>query len=259
MKKKWILLILFAMMLVGGSLAEARRGGGGGGFFRRSTRSVSRGSSRGFGFGSLIYIGSNPVFLVLLVGGAMIYFFMKKKGESGDDGTLFHAQLGFFFNDGELQKELMSIFNSIDTETETGTQTLLREVSVLMNRNWEQVRWFHYNRDSYSNQDALEGAFNKRVTEERMKLDKEEYSNIQGRVIGGSSDEPNLEEAIILNVIVASFSDVKLEKRENLDELKELLKFFASLSSEEFAGASVWWNILDRDDLIELYPELRQF
>lgn len=263
MRKSARILLIFLLLILLAPIADARRGGGGGGFFRRSSPPISSwsGGSGGLGFPSFVFFGfgGSPVVIIGMITFVVIVSMLKKRKQASEkEGTVFHLRLGFFFGDGELQRKLMGILDSVDTGTQEGVKVLLREGALAMKRHWEKVRWFQFDKENCSSQYQMESRFQKRVTQERLKLEKEEYTNIQGRRAATERPESeNLEEIIVVNIIVAAFEDVMVKKAVRATDVAKVLEFFASLPGSQMAGANIWWNIMDRDDMLELYPEMR--
>lgn len=187
----------------------------------------------------------------------------KKRGDSKSDspgGNLFLVQVGLYYGDGALEKQLIQAGEAINTSVQEGLTALLREVSMLIQRNSHSIRWYHYNKNPYKDSGPLEEKFRNTVNQERIKLEKEEFSDIDGREVKRKdTDSDNLEEIIIISFTVAGLSDLDLDKKSplSIENASKILQFFTSCPDDRLIGVNVTWNILDRDDMFTYYPELR--
>lgn len=279
MKKKSVLILLFILCatFVFSLSLHARRGGSIGGFRRPSSpssfgrSSSSSRSSYGSPFrsgGGLVVVGGGGNFLPILIIGGLIFIIFKVIGnrKSGKGGTatgershLYHLQLGFYFRDGALENELLQLGRKINTGNTAGLVQLLHESTLSMKRKWADVRWYNFTAKELRNFTQAESEFRNLVHQERMKLDTEEFSDKDGVEIDKKQATQNLEELIVINIIVSSSAIYKTSGAPTMQQAESFLGFLGSIPAHTVMGVDIVWNIMDQDDMLELFPEMRTF
>jgi len=256
---KKVIILLMLILILSSSDIFARRGGGGSGFFGRS----SLGSSGGFTGGGtsvsipvFIYIGSGGGFIVFLVFGMIALSILRNVVKKKTKSSLANIQLGFYLRDGKLLNQIKELIKGMNPNDVNSCYIALREISVIILRAKEQIRWYNFDITNFSNDQELESGFSKIGEEERTKYDEEEVINVKDVKKETSDIKENLEEVFILTIVIAVFT--KLESKEKtFENTLEVLKTVSSISSDNFAGVSIWYNIMDKDEIIETYPEIK--
>jgi len=243
----------------------AKRGGGGGGFFGRSS-----GSSGSFGSSStsswsssttpsFIYIGSGAgggsvlVFIIIMV---IAFGILKSAIKKKQKSSLVNIQLGFYLRKGELVEKVKAILKGMNPDDMNSCYIALREIGVLMLRNTDQIRWYNFDIKTFSSDSALESEFNRLTNEERTKYDEEELVNIKGVKRESQENKENLEEVFVISIVAGLFTTFK-NREKTIEETLKLLQETSSIALDNFGGVSIWYNIMDKDDLITTYPEIR--
>lgn len=211
--------------------------------------------------------GGGAIFLIiiLVIVGVVVFVIIKNRKKKGsgevEDGTteshLFFVQAGFYYGKGELEKSLIETSKAVDTGEMSGLLTLLREVSMLIRRNKDNIRWFNFKQSKHANESSAEAAFNKLVTDERMNVDVEEFTDQNGMEVDRKTQGDNLEEVIVISMAVACHSNVLLDDGITFENFEKLISFFSAIPEDSLLGTNVIWNIMDKDEMISDCPELR--
>lgn len=206
------------------------------------------------------------VFIVLLIiAGVIIYVVIKNKKKKGSgeiegdttESHLFFIQAGLFYGKGEVEESLIQTAKAVDTNDISGLLTLLREASMLIRRNQDKIRWYNFKETTHKNEASVEAAFEKLVSDERMKLDTEEFTDQNGMEVDRRAGGAKLEEVIIINMAVACHCDILLDDGITFENFNKLISFFSAIPESNLLGTNIVWNITDQDDLMEKFPELR--
>jgi len=220
-----------------------------------ATGASSDSSGGGFGF-----------IIILIIIGVIVFFVIKnrkkKKGsgeieQESDEAHLFFVQAGFYFGKGELENILIQNAKSADTGDMSGLLTLLRETAMLIRKNTEGIRWFNFTHSKYPNTGSVEAAFEKLVSDERMKVENEEFTDQNGMEVDRKTKTDNLEEVIVINMAVACYSNILLDEGITFDNFQKIISFFSAIPEDSLLGTNIIWNIADKDEMDTEYPELR--
>ncbi|KKZ12048.1 MAG: hypothetical protein TE42_06065 [Candidatus Synechococcus spongiarum SP3] len=294
-----VLLPVLLMGLMAFSLpqpANAARGGrlGGGSFAPRALprsgssgfgRSAVRGGGFGgggfgfpfiipfFGFGGGGLLGMLMLFAVV---GLLLNGFRSAMGGAGTMGspreamaerdgpvTIAQVQIGLLASARQLQQDLRQLASSADTDTATGLQRLLQDVTLALLRNPEY--WVYGNGEAGQvGFSVAEATFNNLSMTERSKLDAETTINVAGqRSRGDAGQHAAASEYIAVTLLVASRSSIQLPKLTTADDLRTILRLLGSIPSGNLLSLEVIWqpdgneDVLTSTDLVTLYPELQ--
>ncbi len=182
--------------------------------------------------------------------------------------TLLQIQIGLLASAKELQEDLRKLAASADTSSSTGLQRVLQDTSLALLRHPDL--WVYSNMESgvvpfYS----AEGTFNRLSITERSKLQEEITSNVSGKILSeespinspGGADATN--EYIVVTLLIASRSQVKINTSNSNEQLKDNLRILGSTSSADLIALEVIWqpegqgDVLSAEELITTYPNLQ--
>jgi len=64
---------------------------------------------------------------------------------------------------------------------------------------------------------------------------------------------------IVINIIASSSAIFKTSGAPTMQQAESFLGFLGSIPSHTVMGVDIVWNIMDQDDMLELFPEMRTF
>ncbi|HOJ50160.1 MAG TPA: DUF1517 domain-containing protein [Spirochaetota bacterium] len=199
-------------------------------------------------------IGSaTPFIIIVLILTVYLMIIINRKKPSR---SLVSFQFGFYLGKGALVEEIKNIIKKADINKTSSLYNMFSNIVDFVIKNKESIRWFNYSIEKYRKDNELETAFNKKESEERAKYDVEEVVNIKGKKVEAPEDSNNLEEIFVLSIILGVFVRIDFSDKGFEDTLR-LLKYCKDITIDNFGGVSVWYNIMDREELIETYPDIK--
>ncbi len=299
-------VLVMALVLGNAHEAFARRGSGriGGGSFRAPTRSVpnpsiNRGNysggnnynyyGGGYGSGGGLFFlpflfsgggggGLLGMLVLLAIAGAVLQAFRGTNGQgiSGIDSkvTVAKIQVGLLSSARSLQANLSRLALEADTSSSEGLALVLREVTVSLLRHPEY--WVYASSAKESTKlELAEQRFNSLAMSERSKLNEEVLSNVNNRLIEGSSPTKSLSssgeialeeptEYIVVTLLVAAAGDPlgNVLTIRSADQLKQSLSAIGAVPADQLLAVEVLWEpqseeyTLSSDEVIGVYPDL---
>ncbi len=189
--------------------------------------------------------------------------------------TVAKVQVGLLAQARELQPDLDRIAQTSDTSTNAGLAGLLQESVLSLLRHPEY--WAYACTDSEKTVlTNAETVFNRVALGERSKLAAETLSNYNGQVrsleralkatgSGGNLSETVAEpgEYIVVTLVLATQSKLKLPQIQNAEDLRTALRTAGAISADELLGVELLWepqasgDVLSSDELVAEYPEMR--
>lgn len=275
----------------GGSYSSGRSSGGGGGS-AYAGGGYSRGGVSAYSFAPSIYGGYgyggyggggmmvqrdgglSTILLFLVAAGALVWFVQSQAGADGMSlggvgrVSVAKVQVGLLGSARVLQRDLERIAKRADTNSSEGLTFVLQETVLSLMRSPEYCIYGGAKVDSASDLTAGENRFNELSMSERSKFQEETLVNVAGRTKNGSgvqgrwAGQPGQNELIVVTILVAAESDMKLPPINSQEELRIALTRLGSLRSDEVLAVEVLWTPQDdgdyfsRDDMAMDYPTL---
>ena len=287
------LVLTLAMGNADGALAARTGGRIGGGSFRLPSSSYSSprtyapspgGYGGGIGFPFLLpffgFGGFGSLFTILIfigIANFLVQSFRRiNAGEntevsygSNPNVSVGRLQVGLLANARSLQAELNKIAETADTGSPEGRAEVLQETSLALLRHPEY--WFYAGADSQQARlESAESQFNRLSLAERSKFTSETLSNVNNILRDGSSQKvlPNGEtegpsQYIVVSLLAATLGKLQMPKINNSDDLRQALRQFGGIPSEQLLAIEVLWtpqaegDTLTSDDIIAEYPDLK--
>lgn len=196
---------------------------------------------------------------------------------SNPEVSVARLQVGLLANARDLQKELNQIAEAADTGSASGRAEVLQETTLALLRHPE----FWVYAGSETQQARLESAeaqFNRLSIAERSKFSAETLSNVNNQLrqanaqtalpAGETSGElANVTEGpgqyIVVTLLAASLSKLQLSTINNSEDLRQALRQFGAIPSEQLLAIEVLWtpqaegDTLTSEDMIVEYPNLK--
>jgi len=169
--------------------------------------------------------------------------------------SLVFFQFGFYLGEGNKVEEIKGIIENCDVDNTNSLYNMLVSINKFVESNSDAIRWYDYSIEHVKDSE-LESKFNEKMNEERGKYEEEEMINVEGRKDKVEVKSDNLEEIFVVSIIGGFFADVPTRGK-TLEETLKTLKYVSNISIDNFGGVSVWYNIMDREELIEAYPEIK--
>ena len=181
--------------------------------------------------------------------------------------SLLQLQIGLLASAKDLQSDLRQLASSANTSNSSGLQRVLQDTTLALLR--QPDLWVYANVESGSVPfNAAESTFNRLSMTERSKLREELTTNVGGVQSAGSDlttrgDADATSEFIVVTVLVASRSVVKLKQADNGEQLRESLRILGSTASSDLMALEVIWqpdgvgDVLSADELVTAYPNLQ--
>ena len=181
--------------------------------------------------------------------------------------SLLQLQIGLLASAKDLQSDLRQLASRADTSSSSGLQRVLQDTTLALLR--QPDLWVYANVESGSVPfNAAESTFNRLSMTERSKLREELTTNVGGvqsasteLVSRGDADATS--EFIVVTVLVASRSVVKLKQADDGEQLRESLRILGSTASSDLMALEVIWqpdgvgDVLSADELVTAYPNLQ--
>lgn len=175
-------------------------------------------------------------------------------------------KIGLLSTARSLQVDLDRIARQADTSTSRGLSSVLSEAAVSLLRHPD---YWVYGSVDVGVYRSGEDEFNRRSLEERVKIDEETLSNVQGRRMERTAvnirDDPT--EYIVVTVVAAANSSVvtRLPKMINsTSDIARALQTLGAVPHGELNGVEIIWSpqlrydSLSREEMIRDHPELRR-
>ena len=181
--------------------------------------------------------------------------------------SLLQLQIGLLASAKDLQSDLRQLASSADTSSSSGLQRVLQDTTLALLR--QPDLWVYANVESGSVPfNAAESTFNRLSMTERSKLREEITTNVGGvqsasTELTSRGDADATSEFIVVTVLVASRSAVKLKQADNGEQLRESLRILGSTASSDLMALEVIWqpdgvgDVLSADELVTAYPNLQ--
>ena len=261
-----------------------RTGGYGGGGYRGGYGGGYRGGGIGFPFIFPFFFGGGGLFgffILMAIVGVVVNAlrgnnsegqFIAGSGQLSESPpsqvTMVEVQVGLLASAKALQEDLRKVASSADTSSSTGLQRVLQDTTLALLR--QPQLWTYVNVETgkvpFS---SAEVTFNRLSITERSKLTTELTTNVSGEIraldsstkIAGEADATN--EFIVVTMIIASTSQLKLNNSNTSEELNENLRILGSNSSKELIALEVLWQpeglgeVLSSEQLVTTYPNLK--
>ena len=182
--------------------------------------------------------------------------------------TMLQLQVGLLASAKALQEDLRELAASAQTGSSSGLQRVLQETTLALLRQPEL--WVYANVETGSVPFAsAESTFNRLSMTERSKLRAEVTSNVAGErrtdelseKSAGEADAAN--EYIVVTILVASNSRIKLSESISSEQLRESLRILGSTSSTDLMALEVIWqpegrgDVLSAEEVVTSYPNLQ--
>ena len=256
----------------------SRRGG-------RTHIYVGGGSRRGYygrrSRGGISWIG---VLIFLLIVGVIIFFILKSRRNSdggyaggymepSEEFNTIKLQFALYATAESFEKEVKTLAEELDYDSEEDLKTLVNETSMLLIQNQDYVKYaFVKQGKATRNIDVAERDFDNFINEETAKFSQITFQNRGGNVRerdlsdGNKPDFMEVDEYFIISLVV-SYANTKIKLKEDnytWNEYSELLKSVAAISSNNIVAAEIIWSpdadedILTEDDIITHYPYMIQ-
>jgi uncharacterized membrane protein len=186
-------------------------------------------------------------------------------------------QVGLLANARSLQTELNKIAETADTNSPQGRAEVLQETTLALLRHPEY--WFYAGADTQQARlEAAEAAFNRYSLAERSKFTAETLSNVNNLLrqadakaalpageTSGELAQLNAEtgEYIVVTLLAATLSKLQLPKINSSDDLRQALRQFGAIPSDQLLAIEVLWtpqaegDTLSSDDMIAEYADLK--
>ena len=186
-------------------------------------------------------------------------------------------QVGLLANARSLQAELNKIAETADTNSPQGRAEVLQETTLALLRHPEY--WVYAGADNQQARlEAAEAAFNRYSLAERSKFTAETLSNVNNLLrqaeakaalpageTSGELAQLNAEtgEYIVVTLLAATLSKLQLPKINSSDDLRQALRQFGAIPSEQLLAIEVLWtpqaegDTLSSDDMIAEYADLK--
>lgn len=186
-------------------------------------------------------------------------------------------QVGLLANARSLQPELNKIAETADTNSPQGRAEVLQETTLALLRHPEY--WFYAGAETQQARlEAAETAFNRYSLAERSKFTAETLSNVNNLLrqadekaaltpgeTSGELAQLNGEtgEYIVVTLLAATLSKLQLPKINSSDDLRQALRQFGAIPSEQLLAIEVLWtpqaegDTLSSDDMIAEYADLK--
>ncbi|MFL0744375.1 MAG: DUF1517 domain-containing protein, partial [Prochlorococcus sp.] len=182
--------------------------------------------------------------------------------------TMMQVQVGLLASAKALQVDLRQLAASAETGSSSGLQRVLQETTLALLRQPEL--WVYANIETGSVPFAsAEATFNRLSMTERSKLQAEVTSNVSGerrtdQLANKSAGEADLtNEYIVVTILVASHSRIKLSESVSGEQLRESLRILGSTSSTDLIALEVIWqpegrgDVLSAEEVVTSYPNLQ--
>ena len=181
--------------------------------------------------------------------------------------SLLQLQIGLLASAKDLQSDLRQLASSADTSNSSGLQRVLQDTTLALLR--QPDLWVYANVESGSVPfNAAESTFNRLSMTERSKLREELTTNVGGvrsasTELTSRGDADATSEFIVVTVLVASRSVVKLKQADDGEQLRESLRILGSTASSDLMALEVIWqpdgvgDVLSADELVTAYPNLQ--
>ena len=186
-------------------------------------------------------------------------------------------QVGLLANARSLQPELNKIAETADTNSPQGRAEVLQETTLALLRHPEY--WVYAGADNQQARlEAAEAAFNRYSLAERSKFTAETLSNVNNLLrqaeakaalpageTSGELAQLNAEtgEYIVVTLLAATLSKLQLPKINSSDDLRQALRQFGAIPSDQLLAIEVLWtpqaegDTLSSDDMIAEYADLK--
>jgi uncharacterized membrane protein len=186
-------------------------------------------------------------------------------------------QVGLLANARSLQAELNKIAETADTNSPQGRTEVLQETTLALLRHPEY--WFYAGADTQQARlEAAEASFNRYSLAERSKFTAETLSNVNNLLrqadaktalpageTSGELAQLNAEtgEYIVVTLLAATMSKLQLPKINSSDDLRQALRQFGAIPSDQLLAIEVLWtpqaegDTLSSDDMIAEYADLK--
>lgn len=178
-------------------------------------------------------------------------------------------QVGLLANARDLQKELNQIAEAADTGSPQGRAEVLQETTLALLRHPEF--WVYAGAETQQARlESAEAQFNRLSLGERSKFTSETLSNVnnvlreadpQKALPGGETEEPS--QYIVVTLLAASLSKLQLPTINSSEDLRQALRQFGAIPSEQLLAIEVLWtpqaegDTLTSSDMIVEYPNLK--
>lgn len=238
----------------------------------------------GGGFGGLF-----TILIFLAIANFLLQTF-RRVGSSEGDGLEYSSnpsvsvtrlQVGLLADARGLQGELNHIAETADTNSPEGRAEVLQEATLALLRHPEY--WVYAGGSSHQARlSSAEGEFNRLALAERSKFAEETLSNVNNQLKegrsraaltpanqGGELDNPTRlisegpGEYIIVTLLAATLGKAQIPAINSADDLRQALRVFGSLPSEQLLAIEVLWtpqaegDTLTADDLLAEYADLK--
>ncbi len=269
-----------------GGYGGGYRGGYGGGYRGGYGGGYRRGYGGGIGFPFLIPIfgfggGGLFGFLILMsIAGVLVnalrgaaptlnastpnYLNQKPEGPV----NILQVQMGLLASAKEIQTDLRQLASNANTSSMEGLKEVLQQTTLALLRQPELWVYGNIEKGEVPFQ-AAETTFNRLSMTERSKLKSELTTNFSGKkttlakseTLVGEADQTN--EYIVITLLMASRGRLNLGKSTSTEQLKNDLRVFGSISSNDLIALEVIWQpegkgeVLTREELVTSYPNLQ--
>lgn len=234
----------------------------------------------GGGFGGLF-----TLLIFIAIANFLFQSFRRIGGSETDDlnytsnptVSVAKLQVGLLANARSLQAELNKIAETADTNSPQGRAEVLQETTLALLRHPEY--WFYAGADTQQARlEAAEAAFNRYSLAERSKFTAETLSNVNNLLrqadakaalpageTSGELAQLNAEtgEYIVVTLLAATLSKLQLPKINSSDDLRQALRQFGAIPSDQLLAIEVLWtpqaegDSLSSDDMIAEYADLK--
>jgi uncharacterized membrane protein len=186
-------------------------------------------------------------------------------------------QVGLLANARGLQPELNKIAEAADTNSPQGRTEVLQETTLALLRHPEY--WVYAGADTQQARlEAAEAQFNRFSLAERSKFTSETLSNVNNQLrqaeakaalpAGETSGElaelhSETGEYIVVTLLAATLNKLQLPKINSSDDLRQALRQFGAIPSEQLLAIEVLWtpqaegDTLSSDDMLAEYADLK--
>ncbi|UZQ53421.1 DUF1517 domain-containing protein [Trichothermofontia sichuanensis B231] len=184
------------------------------------------------------------------------------------------VQVGLLAQARDLQSDLEKLARRADTSTSAGLAEVLQETTLALLRHPEY--WVYAGSESQQARlEAAESQFNRLALMERSKFSEETLSNFNSQLKQASSSQLAVAqkagalasqqpgEYIVVTLLVAAQGQLDLPQVTSPDTLRQALQQIGAVSSDRLLALEVLWapqaegDVLTRDDMITMYPNLR--
>lgn len=259
-----------------------------GSFPRGYGRSYTRGYGRGFYPGGGFFFfpgfpmfgggGFGKIFLFAILAFVAFRLYSAWKERSSYEGEDDHRkidlaivkiQIGLLGNAIELQNQLNRLAINYPTTNRNNWSRILHEISVLILRNKEYIKYASIDHKNVKKVDQAEAIYDSWLIQERGRAE-EGISNVDGKVTGAQLDEKKDGELMavgqyIVFTILTAISGMKPDKTKslNLDTLFNRLYHLGSVSVTNIAAVEVLWTpqtkegVLTEEDIYMQFPNLK--